>query len=99
MKAALLIAMAVAIPSSALAESPYPTPKPDGTQRIQRHGTRPDGYVGIGKFCEALHRETPSAYPKIISAACPSGLLQELPMTWCQKPVSRKPARSSDETR
>jgi hypothetical protein len=59
--------------ASALAQSPYPTPKPDGTAQIQRTGTCPTGYVGLGKFCEALHKDTPTAYPKIKEAPCPSG--------------------------
>lgn len=58
---------------SALAESPYPTPKPDGTQRIQRIGRCPTGYFASGNFCEALHKDTPAAMPKIKNAHCPSG--------------------------
>jgi hypothetical protein len=68
----LAIAMAIAA-TAALAENPYPTPKPDGAQRIQRHGTCPTGYIGVGKFCEALHKDTLAAYPKIKGAPCPSG--------------------------
>jgi hypothetical protein len=41
--------------------------------RIQRTGTYPSGYVGKGDKCEALHADTPRAYPKIKGAACPSG--------------------------
>jgi hypothetical protein len=41
--------------------------------RIQRTGTCPSGYVGKGDKCEALHADTPRAYPKIKGAACPSG--------------------------
>ena len=59
--------------SSALAETPYPTPTPNGRQRIQRTGTCPDGYVGLGDKCEALHEDTPAAMPKIKGSACPSG--------------------------
>lgn len=62
--------MAVA---AASAQSPYPTPKPDGTARIQRSGTCPTGYVGVGRFCEALHRDTRIAYPKFKGAPCPAG--------------------------
>jgi hypothetical protein len=54
------------------AESPYPTPK-DGKERIRRTGTCPTGYVGKGDFCEALHGDTPRAYPKSKGVACPSG--------------------------
>ena len=59
--------------TSSLAQSPYPTPKPDGTARTPRNGTCPTGYVGLGKFCEALHKDTPTAHPKIKGAPCPSG--------------------------
>lgn len=51
--------------TSALAETPYPTPTRDGTERIRRTGTCPTGYVGKGDKCETLHRDTPRAYPKI----------------------------------
>lgn len=57
----------------AIAESPYPTTKPDGTRRIQRTGTCPTGYVGVGNFCEALRKNAPDAMPKIKNAPCPSG--------------------------
>ena len=73
MKFAVLFAIAFAITSTALAESPYPTPTRDGRERIQRTGTCPTGYVGKGDFCEALHRDTPYAMPKIKGAACPTG--------------------------
>lgn len=56
----------------AMAESPYPTPK-DGKERIQRTGTCPTGYVGKGDKCEALHSDTPRAYPYIPGTSCPSG--------------------------
>ncbi|MGJ4952981.1 hypothetical protein [Bradyrhizobium sp. HKCCYLS20291] len=59
--------------SAALAESPYPTPTRDGRERLQRHGTCPTGYVGLGDKCEALHNDTPRAYPYVPGAACPSG--------------------------
>jgi hypothetical protein len=52
------------------AESPYPTPTRDGRERIQRTGT---GYVGKGNKCEALHQDTPRAYPVIPGRPCPSG--------------------------
>lgn len=65
----LLIALSAA---PAFAESPYPTPK-DGKERITRTGTCPTGYVGKGDKCEALHSDTPRAYPYIPGTACPSG--------------------------
>lgn len=65
------VALAVAAPP-AFAEA-YPTPTRDGRERIPRTGTCPTGFVGLGNFCEALHRDTPRAYPKIKGASCPSG--------------------------
>ena len=62
-KFALLAIILMATP--ALAENPYPTPTRDGRERIQRTGTCPTGYVGKGNKCEALHRDTPHAMPKI----------------------------------
>ncbi|MEY9138452.1 hypothetical protein ABIE79_009980 [Bradyrhizobium diazoefficiens] len=73
MKSVLIMAIALAVASPALAESPYPTPTRDGRERLPRHGTCPTGYVGLGNKCEALHRDTPRAYPKIKGAPCPSG--------------------------
>lgn len=67
----LLTALFIAAP--ALAESPYPTPTRDGRERIPRTGSCPTGYVGKGDKCEALHRDTPRAYPKIEGHSCPSG--------------------------
>lgn len=57
----------------ALAGSAYPTPTPDGRERIHRTGTCPTGYVGKGAFCEALHQDTPRAFPVILGKTCPSG--------------------------
>lgn len=51
----------------------YPTPTNDGRERITRTGTCPTGYVGKGDLCEALHRDTPRAFPKIEGRACPTG--------------------------
>jgi hypothetical protein len=65
--------IAMLVTTSALAETPYPTPTRDGRERIQRTGTCPTGYVGKGNFCEALHTDTPRAMPKIKDAPCPSG--------------------------
>jgi hypothetical protein len=66
-----LVLLTLAAP--ALAETKYPTPTPDGRERIQRTGTCPTGYVGLGDKCEALHKDTPRAYPYIPGTACPSG--------------------------
>ncbi|UPK17600.1 hypothetical protein [Bradyrhizobium sp. 131] len=68
---ALALALTVAPP--ALAEI-YPAPNHDGRERIPRTGTCPTGFVGLGNFCEALHRGTPRAYPKIKGTACPGGM-------------------------
>jgi hypothetical protein len=59
----IIATLAILISTSALAESPYPTPTRDGRQRIQRTGTCPTGYI----------TETPAAMPKIKGAPCPSG--------------------------
>lgn len=78
--AKVLLATAVALgsappclPLPVKAETPYATPSRDGRERIQRTGTCPTGFVGKGAFCEALHQDTPHAYPKVQGAACPSG--------------------------
>lgn len=72
-----LIVMSLALLATpALADTPYPTPTRDGRERIQRTGTCPTGYVGVGSRCEALHRDTPRAYPKIEGRPCPSGTFQ-----------------------
>jgi hypothetical protein len=69
-----LIPVVVALaPAIAFAESPYQTPTKDGRERLQRQGSCPSGYVGLGSKCEALHQDTPRAYPKIKGAPCPSG--------------------------
>ncbi|MFK4385599.1 hypothetical protein [Bradyrhizobium sp. USDA 223] len=73
MKTLFLIAAIICIASTAAAESPYPTPTRDGRERLQRSGACPTGYVGIGNKCEALHKDTPRAYPKIQGTPCPSG--------------------------
>ena len=69
----IIAVIAMLVTTSALAESPYPTLTTDGRQRIQRTGTCPTGYIGSGKFCEAIHKDTPAAMPKIKGAPCPSG--------------------------
>lgn len=66
-----LVVITATVPT--LAESPYPTPSRDGRERLQRSGTCPTGYVGLGNKCEALHQGTPRAYPKIKGAPCPAG--------------------------
>jgi hypothetical protein len=70
----ILILVVLGVTTPALAETPYPIPK-DGKETIVREGgkTCPTGYVGLGNKCEALHKDTPRAYPKIKGAACPSG--------------------------
>jgi hypothetical protein len=69
----LASALVISVSASALAESPYPTPTLDGRETIMRNRTCPTGYVGIGNKCEALHRDTPRAYPVIPGKPCPSG--------------------------
>lgn len=61
------------LPRSAMAESAYSTPTRDGRERIPRTGTCPTGYIGKGDKCEALHADTPRAFPVILGKACPSG--------------------------
>lgn len=68
----LVIAVVVASTLKSLASSPYCTPK-NGRDRIQKAGACPTGYFASGDCCEALHKETPNAIPKIRGAACPSG--------------------------
>lgn len=69
----IIIAIVTLGVTPALAASPYPTPTRDGRERIQRTDSCPTGYVGKGKTCEALHQDTPRAYPKIKGAPCPAG--------------------------
>lgn len=72
--ATLVAALTLAMAESAKAESPYCVSKADGTDRIQRTGSAcPIGYFATGHCCEALHRDTKRAVPKIKGAACPSG--------------------------
>lgn len=73
MKKITTIAAILMMAAPALAETPYPTPTRDGRERITRTGTCPTGYVGKGDKCEALHKDTPRAYPYIPGTACPSG--------------------------
>lgn len=70
---ALLAVLALSTASPALGESGYPTPTRDGRERIHRTGTCPTGFIGKGAFCEALHQDTPHAFPVIPGKACPSG--------------------------
>lgn len=73
---ALLAALAaLSIASPAFAESAYPTPH-DGRERIPRTGACPTGFVGKGNFCEALHADTPHAFPVIPGKACPTGMFR-----------------------
>lgn len=69
----IMLAIAMLVASAAHAESPYPRPTRDGRETIPRQGSCPTGYVGLGSKCQALHLDTPRAYPKIKGAACPSG--------------------------
>jgi hypothetical protein len=76
--ATLTLALAVAPPALMLAapasaESAYSVPTRDGRERIQRTGACPTGFVGKGAFCEALHQDTPHAFPVIPGRQCPSG--------------------------
>ena len=68
---AALSAFVTALP--AFAESTYPISTRDGRERIHRTGACPTGFVGKGNFCEALHRDTPHAFPVIPGKACPTG--------------------------
>lgn len=63
----------LSLPAPANAESAYPTPTRDGRERIQRTGACPTGYVGKRDKCEALHADTPRAFPVIPGHQCPSG--------------------------
>jgi hypothetical protein len=67
------LSMTLLSAATAVAESPYPTPTRDGRERLPRTGTCPTGYVGLGNKCEALHQDTPRAYPVIPGKPCPSG--------------------------
>jgi hypothetical protein len=68
-----IILIALLLTTAAWAETPYPTPTRDGRERIARTGSCPTGYVGKGDKCEALHKDTPRAYPYIPGRACPTG--------------------------
>ena len=70
-----IAALMATITTAIAAPQRYPTPTSDGRERIVRQGTCPSGYVGKGDLCEALHPDTPRAYPKIKGRACPSGTL------------------------
>lgn len=70
---ALTAAPAALLPTPAAAESPYTTPTRDGRERIPRTGSCATGFVGKGNFCEALHQDTPHAFPVIPGRACPAG--------------------------
>ncbi|MEY9147667.1 hypothetical protein [Bradyrhizobium elkanii] len=68
----IITLIALLLTTAAWAETPYPVPK-HGRETITRTGTCPTGYVGLGKKCEALHKDRPRAYPYIPGTACPSG--------------------------
>jgi hypothetical protein len=70
--AAILIMLEMV--GSTHAASPYCVPKADGTDRIRRtQSSCPVEYFATGNCCEALHRGTKKAMPKMKGAACPSG--------------------------
>ena len=74
MKTFSTVAIAIALSNAAFSDSPYCTPKADGTDRIYKTGSScPTGYFASGRCCEALHRDTPKAFPEIKGAPCPSG--------------------------
>lgn len=68
-----MVAVTLSAAPQAGAESPYPPPTRDGRERIQRTGVCPTGFVGKGRFCEELHRDTPPAFAVIPGKACPTG--------------------------
>jgi hypothetical protein len=66
--------IAMLVTTSALAESPYCNPKSDGTDWIAKIGSScPSGYFASGNCCEALHKGSPKAFPRIKGAPCSSG--------------------------
>jgi hypothetical protein len=67
---ALAIALASQLPRSPRARIRHPTQTAPTASRGQACLT---GYVGVGKFREALHNDAPMAYPKIKGVPCPSG--------------------------
>lgn len=74
---ALIVApRALILPTPAMAESPYPTPTRDGRERILRTGVCPTGFVGKGRFCEALHRDSPHAFPVVPGHVCPTEMFR-----------------------
>lgn len=75
MKKLIVASLMLAVTYPAFAESKYPTPTRDGKERYMRDGGSAcaSGYIGKGNKCEALHTDTPRAFPKIEGAACPSG--------------------------
>lgn len=74
MIATVIAALTLAMAESAQAASPYCLPKADGTDRIQKTGSScPVGYFATGRCCQALHRDSRKAVPKINGATCPSG--------------------------
>ena len=70
----LRILFAVVISATPLAgqASDYCRPK-NGKDRIAKTGFCPSGYFASGNCCEAYHRDTKSAFPKLPGKACPSG--------------------------
>jgi hypothetical protein len=69
----ILIVMVLSVLPAAAWAGPYCVPH-SGKDRINKIGaTCPTGYFASGNCCEALHKDTPTAIPKIKGAACPSG--------------------------
>lgn len=67
-----VIIVAVLISSGAVGQT-YCRPTSDGKNRIAKTGTCPSGYFSSGNCCEAYHRDTKDAFPKLPGKACPSG--------------------------
>lgn len=51
----------------------YCRPTSAGKDRIIKTGTCPTGYFASGGCCEAFHRETKQAFPRLPGKACPAG--------------------------
>ena len=73
MKKIIAIAVLLSVTPALAGENYYPTPTRDGRERLQRTGTCPTGYVGKGKFCEAMHNDTPRSYQLVPGRSCPRG--------------------------
>lgn len=67
----IVVAALATFSTSAVAD--YCRPTADGKNRIPKTGFCPSGYFASGNCCEAYHRSTKDAFPKIPGKACPSG--------------------------